>query len=53
MDLDTAKENIQPLKGGRNMERLGIAISALEQKELQENLECEKLLVSFVLLFKF
>ncbi|CAO1417608.1 unnamed protein product [Diamesa tonsa] len=39
MDLDTAKENIQPLKGGRNMERLGIAISALEQKELQENLE--------------
>ena len=51
MDLDTAKENIQPLKGGRNMERLGIAISALEQKEFQENLECEKLSVRYFIIF--
>ena len=43
MDFDTAKENIQPLKGGRNIERLGIALTALERKELQENLESEKL----------
>lgn len=42
MDFDTAKENIQPLKGGRNAERLGLALTAADQKDFREALEVEK-----------
>lgn len=38
MDFDTVKENIQPLRQGRNAERLGIALSAESQEELQKEL---------------
>lgn len=34
MDFDTAKENIQPLRGGRNVEKLGMALA--DHKELLE-----------------
>lgn len=42
MDFDVAKENIQPLKGGRNVERLGLALTAAEQKELRDELEAQQ-----------
>ncbi len=42
MDFDTAKENIQPLKGGRDVERLGLALTAAEQRELKEQLETQR-----------
>lgn len=38
MDFDTAKENIQPLRQGRNVARLGIALSAESHELLQKEL---------------
>ena len=38
MDIETSKENIQPLKGGRNVERLGAALNAENQQNLQKEL---------------
>uniref|UniRef100_A0A336K6A5 CSON015408 protein n=1 Tax=Culicoides sonorensis TaxID=179676 RepID=A0A336K6A5_CULSO len=38
MDFDTVKENIQPLRQGRNAERLGIALNAESQEILQKEL---------------
>lgn len=42
MDLDNAKENIQPLATGRNIERLEVALNAESQHEIQEALHQQR-----------
>ncbi|CAH0557013.1 unnamed protein product [Brassicogethes aeneus] len=42
MDFDLSKENIQPLRGGRNPTQLGIALQAQTNPELQLELEKQK-----------
>lgn len=38
MDFDLSKENIQPLRGGRNVQQLGMALQAQTNRELQQEL---------------
>lgn len=38
MDIDMSKENIQPLRGGRNRAQLEIALQAQADSELQKEL---------------
>ena len=38
MDFDLSKENIQPLRGGRNVSQLGIALQAQTDLEHQKEL---------------
>lgn len=42
MDFDLSKENIQPLRGGRNVQQLGMAIQAQTNRELQVELMQQK-----------
>lgn len=42
MDFDLSKENIQPLRGGRNVQQLGMAIQAQTNRELQFELMQQK-----------
>lgn len=38
MDFDVTKENIQPLRGGRNVQQLGMALQAQTNRDLQQQL---------------
>lgn len=38
MDFDVSKENIQPLRGGRNISQLGVALEAQTNSEQQREL---------------
>lgn len=42
MDFDLSKENIQPLRGGRNVQQLGMALQAQTNRELQHELMQQK-----------
>ncbi|XP_017776519.1 PREDICTED: mitotic checkpoint serine/threonine-protein kinase BUB1-like [Nicrophorus vespilloides] len=42
MDFDTSKENIQPLRGGRNVTQLGVALQAQHNPEVQQDLMQQK-----------
>lgn len=42
MDFDLSKENIQPLRGGRNVAQLGIALQAQTSQEVQKELLLQK-----------
>ncbi|XP_022901920.2 mitotic checkpoint serine/threonine-protein kinase BUB1-like [Onthophagus taurus] len=42
MDFDNSKENIQPLRGGRNPTQLGVAIQAQNSADLQRELMQQK-----------
>lgn len=43
MDLDSAKENIQPLASGRDIHRLEVALNAESQYEYQEELKQQRI----------
>lgn len=47
MDFDLSKENIQPLRGGRNVAQLGIALQAQSSQEVQRELFLQKEYVLF------
>jgi checkpoint serine/threonine-protein kinase len=38
MDFDLSKENIQPLRGGRNVSQLGVALQAQSDMDHQREL---------------
>lgn len=42
MDIDTSKENIQPLRGGRNVVQLGMALQAQNSEEYRGQLNQQK-----------
>lgn len=42
MDFDLSKENIQPLRGGRNPQQLGMALQAQTNRETQLELERQR-----------
>lgn len=42
MDIDISKENIQPLRGGRNLVQLGTALQAQSDVEAQKQLQLQK-----------
>ncbi|KAM3967265.1 bub1 kinase [Aphomia sociella] len=42
MDIDVSKENIQPLRGGRNFVQLGTALQAQSDVEAQRQLQLQK-----------
>lgn len=42
MDFDTSKENIQPLRGGRNIAQLGMALQAQNSEEYRGQLNHQK-----------
>ncbi|KAB0797214.1 hypothetical protein PPYR_08208 [Photinus pyralis] len=42
MEFDLSKENIQPLRGGRNASRLGVALQAQGNEEFQRELISQK-----------
>lgn len=42
MDIDVSKENIQPLRGGRNLVQLGTALQAQSDVEAQRQLQLQK-----------
>lgn len=42
MDFDLSKENIQPLRGGRNATQLGTALQAQNDSEYQKELLQQK-----------
>lgn len=42
MDFDLSKENIQPLRGGRNVSQLGVALQAQNDMEVQRDLLQQK-----------
>lgn len=42
MDFDLSKENIQPLRGGRNVTHLEVALQAQSDSELQKELLQQK-----------
>ncbi|KAK5646419.1 hypothetical protein RI129_004883 [Pyrocoelia pectoralis] len=42
MEFDLCKENIQPLRGGRNVSRLGVALQAQSNEEFQRELVLQK-----------
>uniref|UniRef100_V5GRK0 Mitotic checkpoint serine/threonine-protein kinase n=1 Tax=Anoplophora glabripennis TaxID=217634 RepID=V5GRK0_ANOGL len=42
MDFDLSKENIQPLRGGRNVQQLGMALQAQSNREYQLELLQQK-----------
>lgn len=46
VNFDTVKENIQPLRQGRNAERLGIALNAENQEAIQNELLQQRRYVS-------
>lgn len=42
MDIDVSKENIQPLRGGRNLVQLGAALQAQSDVDAQRQLQLQK-----------
>ncbi|XP_063619690.1 uncharacterized protein LOC134792350 [Cydia splendana] len=42
MDIDVSKENIQPLRGGRNLAQLGTALQAQSDVDAQRQLQLQK-----------
>ncbi|XP_023933818.2 uncharacterized protein LOC112042867 [Bicyclus anynana] len=42
MDIDVSKENIQPLRGGRNLVQLGTALQAQSDVDAQRQLQLQK-----------
>lgn len=42
MDFDLSKENIQPLRGGRNISQLEVALQAQSNEEYQRELMQQK-----------
>lgn len=42
MDIDVSKENIQPLRGGRNLVQLGAALQAQSDVDAQRQLQFQK-----------
>ncbi|KAL4716638.1 hypothetical protein ACJJTC_008273 [Scirpophaga incertulas] len=42
MDIDVSKENIQPLRGGRNLVQLGAALQAQSDADAQKQLQQQK-----------
>lgn len=42
MDIDVSKENIQPLRGGRNLMQLGTALQAQSDVDAQRQLHLQK-----------
>lgn len=42
MDIDISKENIQPLRGGRNLAQLGTALQAQSDVDAQRQLQLQK-----------
>lgn len=42
MDIDVSKENIQPLRGGRNLMQLGTALQAQSDVDAQKQLQQQK-----------
>ncbi|XP_013138966.1 PREDICTED: uncharacterized protein LOC106103686 [Papilio polytes] len=42
MDIDVSKENIQPLRGGRNPQQLGTALQAQSDVDAQRQLQLQK-----------
>lgn len=42
MDIDVSKENIQPLRGGRNLMQLGTALQAQSDSDVQRQLLLQK-----------
>ncbi|CAH2105563.1 unnamed protein product [Euphydryas editha] len=42
MDIEVSKENIQPLRGGRNLVQLGTALQAQSDVEAQKKLQLQK-----------
>ncbi|CAG9795081.1 unnamed protein product [Diatraea saccharalis] len=42
MDIDVSKENIQPLRGGRNLVQLGAALQAQSDFDAQKQLQLQK-----------
>lgn len=42
MDIDVSKENIQPLRGGRNLVQLGTALQAQSDADAQRQLQLQK-----------
>lgn len=42
MDIDVSKENIQPLRGGRNLAQLGTALQAQSDHDAQRQLQLQK-----------
>lgn len=42
MDIDVSKENIQPLRGGRNLVQLGTALQAQSDVDAQKQLQQQK-----------
>lgn len=42
MDIDVSKENIQPLRGGRNLVQLGAALQAQSDAEVHRQLQIQK-----------
>lgn len=48
MDFDRSKENIQPLRGGRNVAQLGMALQAQSSEELRGQLNQQKEYVFFL-----
>ncbi|VVD05107.1 unnamed protein product [Leptidea sinapis] len=42
MDIDVSKENIQPLRGGRNLTQLGTALQAQSDVDAQKQLQLQK-----------
>lgn len=42
MDIDSAKENIQPLAGGRNISLLELALNSETQHKVQDELQAKR-----------
>lgn len=42
MDIDVSKENIQPLRGGRNLTQLGTALQAQSDADAHRQLQLQK-----------
>lgn len=42
MDIDFSKENIQPLRGGRNLVQLSTALQAQSDADAQKQLQIQK-----------
>lgn len=51
MDFDLSKENIQPLRGGRNISQLGVALQAQNNEEFQNELQHQREYVFYKILF--